>query len=116
MMQAVFISRVVWFARCPECDFPGRAVCPLPNALLLNVVASNPGRVQACSVHPLHDKVSGGVRGDRSQMTAHFLTEVFSVGPVLLVGAPEVAVVGVLLPAFVAGFDTLVLAAFGSCS
>ena len=49
-------------------------------------------------------------------MTAQFLTEVFSVGPVLLVGAPEVAVVGVLLPAFVAGFDTLVLAAFGSCS
>ena len=107
-------SQVVWFARCPECDFPGRAVCPLPNPLLLNVVASNPGHVQACSVHPLHDKVFGGVRGDGSQMTAHFLTEVFSVGPLLLVGAPEEAVVAVPLPALFAGFNALVPAAVGS--
>ena len=112
-MQAVFIS-LGRFTRCPECDFPGRAVCPPPNALLRDVIAANPGHVQACSVHPLHDKVFGGVRGDRSQMTAHFLTEVFSVGPLLLVGAPEEAVVAVLLPALFAGFNALVPAAVGS--
>ena len=47
-------------------------------------------------------------------MTSHFLTEVFSVGPVLLVGAPEEAVVAVPLPAFFAGFGALVPAAVGS--
>ena len=47
-------------------------------------------------------------------MTSHFLTEVFSVGPLLLVGAPEEAVVAVLLPALFAGFDALVSAAVGS--
>ena len=117
MMQAVFISRVVWFARCPECDIPGRAVCPLPNPLLINVVASNPGIRQACSVHPLHDKVSDGVRGDGSQMSALLLAEVLSIVPIFLIGAPEVAVVAVLLPALFAGFDAIVIAAFfGSCS
>ena len=115
MMQAVFIS-LGRFTRCPECDFPGRAVCPLPNALLLNVVASNPGRVQACSVHPLHDKVSGGVRGDRGQMSALLLAEVLSIVPVLLIGAPEVAVVAVLLPALFAGFDAIVIAVIAACA
>ena len=114
-MQAVFIS-LGRFTRCPECDFPGRAVCPLPNALLINVVASNPGIRQACSVHPLHDKVSGGVRGDRGQMSALLLAEVLSIVPIFLIGAPEVAVVAVLLPALFAGFDAIVLAALGSCS
>ena len=47
-------------------------------------------------------------------MTAHFLTEVFSVGPGLLVGAPEETVVAVPLPALFAGFDALVPAAVGS--
>ena len=47
-------------------------------------------------------------------MTALFLTEVFSVGPLLLVGAPEEAVVAVLLPALFAGFNALVPAAVGS--
>ena len=112
-MQAVFIS-LGRFTRCPECDFPGRAVCPLPNALLLNIIASNPGIVYACSVQPLQDKVFRGVRGDRSQMAAYFLTEVFSVGPIFLVVAPEVAVVAVLLPAFFAGFNALVPAAVRS--
>ena len=118
MIQAFSISitklLAVWFAWCPECDFPGRAVCPLPNPLLLNVVASNPGRVQACSVHPLHDKVSGGVRGDRGQMSALLLAEVLSIVPVLLVGVPEVAVVAVLLPALFTGVNALVPAAIRS--
>ena len=43
-------------------------------------------------------------------MAAYFLTEVFSVSPIFLVVAPEVAVVAVLLPAFFAGFNALVLA------
>ena len=47
-------------------------------------------------------------------MAALLLAEVLSIVPVLLVGAPEVAVVAVLLPAFFAGFDALVPAAVGS--
>ena len=45
-------------------------------------------------------------------MPAFFLAEVLSTGPVLLVGAPEVAVIVVLFPALFAGFDALVLSAF----
>ena len=44
-------------------------------------------------------------------MSALLLTKVLSVGPVLLVGAPEVAVVPILLPTVVAGFDAFVPAA-----
>ena len=47
-------------------------------------------------------------------MTAQFLTEVFSVGPFLLVGAPEEAAVAVPLPTLFAGFNALVSAAVGS--
>ena len=112
MMHAVFSCIcIVRLGSGPECEFPGCAVCPLPNALLLNIIASNPGIVYACSVQPLQDKVFRGVRGDRSQMAAYFLTEVFSVSPIFLVVAPEVAVVAVLLPAFFAGFNALVPAA-----
>jgi len=95
----------------PECDSPGSAVCPLPHPLLLYVVPSYVGIVQAFSVHPLQDKVSGGVRGDRGQMAALPLAEVFSFGPVLLVGSPEVAAVAILLPVFSAGLDALVATA-----
>ena len=48
------------------------------------------------------------------QMTAQFLTEVFSVGPFLLVGTPEEAAVAVPLPTLFAGFNALVSAAVGS--
>ena len=96
----------------PECDSPGSAVCPLPRPLLLYVVPSYPGiELQACSVHPLQDKVFGGVRGDRGQMAALPLAEVLSFGPFLLVGSPEVAVVAILLPVSSAGFDALVATA-----
>ena len=44
-------------------------------------------------------------------MAALPLAEVFSFGPVFLVGSPEVAVVAILLPVFSAGFDALVTAA-----
>ena len=54
----------------------------------------------------------GGIGGDRGQVSALLLAEVLRISPVLLVGAPEVAVVAVPLPAFFAGFDALVLSAF----
>ena len=44
-------------------------------------------------------------------MTALFLAEVFRSGPVLLLSAPEVAVVAILLPVLSTGFDALVPAA-----
>ena len=41
--QATFIPFIVWFSWSPEYDLgPGSAVNPLPNALLLNIIASNP--------------------------------------------------------------------------
>ena len=62
MMHAVFSCIcIVRLGSGPECEFPGCAVCPPPNALLLNIIASNPGIVYACSVQPLQDKVFRGV-------------------------------------------------------
>ena len=108
-VQAVLISEiVVWIVWWPERDPPGSAVCPLPRPLLLYVAPSYPNIVQACSLHPLHDKGFGGVRGVRGQMAALPLAEVLSFGPVLFVGSPEVAVVAILLPVISAGLDALV--------
>ena len=62
MMQAVFsTTSIVWFTVSPERDVPGTAVDPLPGALLLDVVASQPCHLEACSVHPLQDEGEGGV-------------------------------------------------------
>ena len=57
LCQAVPITR--WLCRCPECEIPGSAVCPLPGALNLNVVASQPGNIEAESSHSLQDEVDG---------------------------------------------------------
>ena len=111
-MQAVFsTTSIVWFRVSPERDVPGTAVDPLPGALDLDVVASQPGHLEACSVHPLQDEGEGGIRVDRCQVAPFLPAEVFSFSPVLLVGAPQVAVLPVRLPVAFAGFDALVIAA-----
>ena len=48
---------------------------------------------------------------DRSQVAYFLPAEVFSISPVLLVGAPQIAVLPVLLPVFFAGFNAIVVAA-----
>ena len=116
-IQAVRISAPVWlswivWSWIPEFDFPVRAVCPLPSGLLLNVVASQPNNASETFSIPLIHVFLGGIGGNRGQVSALFLAEVLSTGPVLLVGAPEVAVIVVLFPALFAGFDALVLSAF----
>ena len=109
--QAVFIPRIVWFYWAPECVFPGSAVCPLPSALLLQVVASQPNKV-ASSFRFLQDIVVGGIGVDsRGQVAARLLAEVLGVSPVLGLGVPQVAVRPILLPVLFAGFHALVLAA-----
>ena len=108
---------IVWLSSVPQCEFPGTAVCPLPGALLGNVVPSKPNMAEACSLHLLHQILVGGIGGDGGQVSSLLLAEVLSIGPVLL-GAPGdvpgVAVVAVLLPAFFAGFNALVPAAVRS--
>ena len=113
MLQAVLdSSSVVWFSWIPEFDIPGGAVCPLPNALLLYVVASKINIAETCSIRqPLVHILFGGIGGDRGQVSTFILAEVFGINPVLLVSAPEVAVVPILLPAMSAGINALVLAA-----
>ena len=118
-IQAVRISAPVWlswivWSWIPEFDFPGSAVCPLPSSLLLNVVASQPNNASETFSIPLIHVFLGGIGGNRGQVSALLLAKVLSIGPLLLVVAPEVAVVAVLLPAFFAGFDALVPAAVGS--
>merc|ERR1719507_2449258 len=119
-LQAVFSPPpVVWFSCgcAPECVFPGSAVCPLPSALLLNVVASKPKSVQASSFRFLQDIVVGGIGVDsRGQVPPRLLAEVLSVSPVLGLGVPQVAVRPILLPVLFAGFHALVLAAAKSSS
>ena len=110
--QAVLVSPdIVWLSSVPQCEFPGTAVCPLPGALLGNVVPSEPNMAEACSLHLLHHILVGGIGGDGGQVSALLLAEVLSIGPVLWIVAPEVAVVAVLLPAFFAGFNALFPAA-----
>ena len=113
--QAVLVSPdIVWLSSVPQCEFPGTAVCPLPGALLGNVVPSKPNMAEACSLHLLHHILVGGIGGDGGQVSSLLLAEVLSIGPVLL-GAPGdvpgVAVVAILLPALFARFNTLVFAA-----
>jgi len=109
---------IVWFSSSPECDIPGTAVYPFPGSLHLYVVASQPDLlvfavpVKARSVlHSLQHKVIGGSRMDRRQVASFLPAEVFSISPVLLVGAPQIAVLPVLLPVFFAGFNAIVVAA-----
>ena len=110
--QAVFTTQVVWFSCAPECVFPGSAVCPLPSAFFLQVVASQPNSTQASSFRSLQDKVFGGISvGSRGQVAPCLLAEVLSVSPVLRIGVPQVAVLPILLPVLFAGFHALVLAA-----
>ena len=73
-----------------------------------------PNMAEACSLHLLHHILVGGIGGDGGQVSALLLAEVLSIGPVLCVVAPEVAVAAVLLPAFFAGFNALVPAAVRS--
>ena len=108
--HAVFVPFIVWFSFRPECEFPGIAGCgplPLPGALLFNVIASNPEIAYAFSFHFLPEKDAGGFGGGRGQVSTLLHAEVFSVIPVLLVSAPEVAVFLSLLPAFFAGFHAI---------
>ena len=113
--QAVLVSPdIVWLSSVPQCEFPGTAVCPLPGALLGNVVPSKPNMAEACSLHLLHHILVGDIGGDGGQVSSLLLAEVLSIGPVLLGapgGVPGVAVVAILLPALFARFNTLVFAA-----
>ena len=106
--HAVFVPSIVWFSRRPECEFKGIAgFGPLPSALLFNVVASNPEIAYTFSFHSLPEKDAGGLGGGRGQVSTLLQAEVFSVIPVLLVSAPEVAVFLFLLPAFFTGFHAI---------
>ena len=111
LMQAIFITSVVWLTGRPECVVPGGAVRPLPSALFLYVVASNPNGSKVLSFHCLCDVVFYGTWGHRGQMTTLSLTELFSICPGLLLSAPEVAVVSVPLPTLSALFHAFVSAA-----
>ena len=50
ILEAVLNStEIVWVGRSPICEFPGSAISPLPDAFLLDVVASKPNPVKASS-------------------------------------------------------------------
>ena len=111
-VEAVFMfAGVVWLFGRPELSLPGGAVRPLPNALLFDVVTSDPGPIKASFCQAFQDELLGGIGVDRGQMASFSTAEVLSRGPVLLLVAKEVAMVSVRLPTFRAGFDAFVLAA-----
>ena len=84
------------------CEFPGSVIRPLPDALLLDVVASKPSGAQTSSFQLVYHIVFNGICVDRGQVTELLLAELLSVSPALLVGAKEVAEVTKNLPAFFA--------------
>ena len=98
-MHAVLIPpAVVWFSRIPECELKRTAVRPLPGALLINVVSTDPCIAEASAVHSLQHILVDCARGDGSQVTVFLLAESFSLVPRLGVGAPVVAVIIMRLP------------------
>ena len=109
--EAVLIAAVVWLSTRPKRGLPRGAVRPLPNALLFEVVTSDPGPIEVSSCQAFQNKLLGGIGVHRGQMASFSTAEVLSRGPVLLLVAPEVAMVSVRLPAFGAGFHAFVLAA-----
>ena len=84
------------------CEFPGSVIRPLPDALLLDVVASKPSGAQTSSFQLVYHIVLNGICVDRSQVTELLLAVLLSVSPGLLVCAKVVAVVAKNLPAFIA--------------
>ena len=100
LFEAVFsISSVVWLPGPPKLDFPRGAIGPLPHALLLDVVTSDPGPVKVFAFQAVQNKSLDGTSVDCGQMASFFATKVLSFSPPLLLGAPEVAMSSVLLPA-----------------
>ena len=110
----MIVLGVVWLSRRPELRLPGCAVRPLPDALIFDVVSSDPDRhkagakVFACQA--FQDKLLGVIGVDRGQMATFFTAKVLSCSPVFLLVAPEVAMTSVRLPTFRAGFYAFVLA------
>ena len=104
------VAAVVWLSRRPLRGLPGGAVRPLPNALLLDVAASDPDGTKVSSCQAFQDELLDGIGVDRGQMASFFATKILSCGPVPLHFSPEEAMTFVLLPAFVAGFHAFVLA------
>ena len=99
MVHAVLISPIVGrLSRMPECEFKRTAICPLPSALLINVVSTDPCIAGASAVHSFLHILVDCVRGDGRQVAVFLLAESFSLVPRLGVGAPVVAVVIMRLP------------------
>ena len=105
------VASIIWFSTRPKLSLPGGAVRPLPNALFLDVAASDPDGTKVSSCQAFQDKLLGGIGVHRGQMASFFTAEVLSRSPVLLFVAKEVAMRSVRLPAFGAGFHAFVLAA-----
>ena len=101
--QAVLNSMgIVWLSMCPICELPGSAIRPLPDALLLDVVASKPSTVEASSHQLIFNILLNGICVYGGQMTSLFLTDFLSIIPVLRVTAEVEAVVTKNLPALIA--------------
>ena len=85
LRKTVFIvAAVVWLSTRPKHGLPRGAVRPLPNALFLDVVTSDPDPTKVSSCQALQDKLFGGIGVDRGQMSSFSTTKVLSRGPVLL--------------------------------
>ena len=99
-------SSIVWIGRIPIFKFPGCAISPLPDFLLLKVCAPKPALVFWSSFpYSLNNEIIEGIRVDRCQVSALLLTEGLSVPPVFLGSTPEVALVSILLPVLVTSFS-----------
>ena len=93
---------IVWLSICPICEFPGGVIHPLPDALLVDVVASKASTVEASSHQLIFHVLLNGICVYGGQMTSLFLTDFLSIIPVLRVTAEVEAVVTKNLPALIA--------------
>ena len=97
-------SGIAWLFVRPEGKVPGSAVCPFPDAFLLDIVASEPNLYKILFYCSQKDEAHRGIGGNRGEVAALLLAEVLCSSPVLLGGDPEVAAVLVPLPTILAVF------------
>ena len=78
------VSPIVWFTRISGCEFKRTAICPLPSAFFIDVIATHPPYITGCQpqpVSPLGSFKHIFVDSIGGQVAVFLLTKSFSLVP-----------------------------------
>ena len=116
VVQAILSSPfTIGFSWLPKWELPRTAVHPLPSALSFRVWTSDPEAVDASLFPSLYNVVIDCIWCHWCQVTTLVFAVFFSIRPCQChsLWTPEVAMGSILLPAFFAGWHTVVVCASG---